>query len=49
MNSVLRFATQSDAPGTGRLFFDLDLYCDLDFARRRMFLMLHKLFGGSRH
>jgi len=37
------------ATGGGRLFFDLDLYRDLDFASRRMFLMVHKLFGGSRH
>jgi hypothetical protein len=32
----------------GRLFFDLELYRQLDFASRRLFLLLHKIFGGGR-
>lgn len=34
------------ATGGGRLFFDLSIYRQLDFASRRLFLLLHKLFGG---
>ena len=37
------------ATGGGRLFFDLDVYRGLDFASRRLFLLLHKLFGGKQH
>ena len=36
------------ATAGGRLFFDLELYRQLDFASRRLFLLLHKLFGGKR-
>ena len=37
------------ATGGGRLFFDLDVYRGLDFASRRLFLLLQKLFGGKQH